>query len=83
MIANAPFREPIQDVKNGSMAPSWIQWLTKVGLYSGSASDSGTTAQRPTTNLWIGRQYFDTTLGLPVFVKTLAPVWVTAAGAVV
>ena len=80
MIANAPFRDPIINTDNRSMAPSWIQWLTKVGLFCGSISDSGTTAERPTSSLWIGRQYFDTTLGQPIFLKTLAPLWVDAAG---
>lgn len=41
---------------------------------------SGTTAQRPTT-VTIGFQYFDTTLGIPVFWRGAA--WVNASGAVV
>lgn len=46
--------------------------------------ESGTTANRPTTDLWVGRQYFDTTLGYPVFVKSLGPtVWVNGAGTTV
>lgn len=45
---------------------------------------SGTTANRPTTDLWVGRQYFDTTLGYPVFVKSIGPdVWVNGAGTTV
>ena len=32
-----------------------------------AAVASGTTEQRPTENLVVGQQYFDTTLGVPVF----------------
>jgi hypothetical protein len=46
--------------------------------------DSGTTADRPTSNLFIGRQYFDTTLNKPVFLSAVKPtVWRDAAGTVV
>lgn len=43
-------------------------------------SSSGTTAARPTT-VTIGFEYFDTTLGLPIFWK--GAVWVNGAGATV
>lgn len=48
-----------------------------------SAQQSGTTAQRPTKVLWIGRRYFDTTLGKPVYIRSVGPaVWVDGAGVV-
>lgn len=41
----------------------------------------GATASRPTKAPYVGWQYFDTTLGKPIFVKTLSPVaWVDAVG---
>lgn len=40
--------------------------------------ESGATAQRPVTGLWIGRPYFDTTLGKPIWYKS--PGWVKADG---
>jgi len=44
----------------------------------------GATASRPTKAPYVGWQYFDTTLGKPIFVKTLSPVaWVDATGVVV
>jgi hypothetical protein len=46
----------------------------------------GTTSDRlATTNLNVGSQYFDTTLGKPVWLKATAPskVWVDATGATV
>lgn len=46
---------------------------------------SGTTAQRPTWQI-VGMQYFDTTIGKPIWCKTASPtspVWVDATGATV
>jgi len=53
-----------------------------------ASQQSGTTANRPISTaqfpLWVGRIYFDTTLGKPIWVKSLSPtVWVDATGAVV
>ena len=48
------------------------------------SNPSGTTANRPTTGVYVGYQYFDTTLGKPIFVKTTSPiVWVDAVGTTV
>jgi hypothetical protein len=44
---------------------------------------SGVTANRPDKVLWIGRRYFDTTLGKPVYLKSINPsVWVDGVGTV-
>lgn len=82
MIEQPPFVQPI--TLNGVNAPAWIQWITKLATFAGSVSDYGTTANRPTKNLFIGRPYFDQTLGFPVYVKTVTPVvWVDGSGATV
>ena len=55
-----------------------------VGKVLQSATESGTTANRPTVELWIGRRYFDTTLGHPVYLKSVRPsVWVDGTGSAV
>lgn len=60
----------------------WLQVFARWQQVIVSARQSGTTANRPVTGLWIGRQYFDTTLGLPVWVQSAAPVvWCDATGA--
>lgn len=62
--------------------PPWAGWFTIVHNIVQALSTSGTTAQRPTTGLWVGRRYFDTTLGIPIWVQSLGPtVWVNATGA--
>lgn len=59
-------------------------WFTQVFVICFSIQQSGTTAQRPTTPLWIGRRYYDKTLNKPVYISALSPaVWRDAIGVVV
>lgn len=53
--------------QDGSANTSFKQWLSNVHRVIVSLQQSGTTANRPASILWIGRRYFDTTLGLPVW----------------
>lgn len=71
--------------QNGRPTRSGAEWLTLIWIAANSATESGTTSQRPTTKLWIGRQFYDTTLNLPVFVNAVTPavVWRNAAGTIV
>lgn len=50
-----------------------------IGALLSALTQSGTTAQRPTTFLWLGRPYWDTTLARVVRVTQLDPVVWTAA----
>lgn len=62
----------------------WGQWFTLVQATVLSIRQSGATADRPTKVLWIGRPYYDTTLGKPVWVNSVNPtVWHDGSGAVV
>lgn len=80
MIENAPFRDVLTD-SAGRMSGAWMRWVQKIGLFAGSESDHGTTAQRPTSDLYIGRPFFDDTLGHKIWVKTVSPVvWVDGVG---
>lgn len=77
MIEDAPIRDKIENT-----APSWVSWFRRLALYAGSVSDSGTTANRPTSNLFVGRPYFDTDLGYIIHCKSVSPVvWVDSTGA--
>jgi hypothetical protein len=61
---------------NDEWSDTFLRWHNLVI----TVQDSGTTEQRPTTGLFLGRQYFDTDLGLPVFLKSVRPnVWVTGS----
>lgn len=62
----------------------WLQVFARWQRIILAAQQSGTTANRPTTGLWVGRTYFDTTLNKPIWAKTVTPtVWVDATGAAV
>lgn len=71
---------------NGNLTTGWNSWFNWVHQLVSAMRQSGTTAQRPTTGLWIGRQYYDTTLGYPVWVHSITAgvvVWHNGAGAAV
>ena len=77
-----PDNSPIADSR-GMVLPGWVQWIARIHRIALSEIQAGTTANRPVSGLWIGRRYMDTTLGKPVFVKSLGPtVWVDGAGTV-
>lgn len=61
-----------------------MAFLTKLRTFVVANSQSGTTAQRPTTGLSPGDKYMDTTLGFIIHVRTVGPVvWVRYDGTVV
>jgi len=69
----------------GREDPVWGGWVDTVHGIAQDVSNSGTTAQRPTANQYIGKPYFDTTLGKPIWLSAMGspPTWVDATGAVV
>lgn len=78
----APDNDPLVG-PDGRVSVPWSQWFARVHRIVSAVQSSGTTANRPTTVLWIGRTYFDTTLGKPVWVKAVQPtVWVDGVGTV-
>lgn len=63
--------------------PTWLNWFTQAFNVLAACSSYGTTAQRPTTNLWPGRPYFDTSLGTygkPIWVGKDGATWILADG---
>lgn len=71
--------------ENGRITVSWGQWVQRTHVAASSVQNSGPTSERPIKTLWIGRQYFDTTLGHPVWIQSVPPapasaVWVDATG---
>ena len=72
----------VGDDKRPTLA--WESVFTRWQMIIAAEQQSGTTANRPTTDLWIGRRYFDTTLNKPVYVAAVkTTVWRDAAGNVV
>jgi hypothetical protein len=66
---------------DGNVSQAWAYWFNSLWQYSVTIGQSGTTAQRPVKGLFIGRSYFDTDLGRPIWYQGVH--WVDAAGAVV
>ena len=73
-------------IVNGELAmwpTPWGNWLSQAWQILQAVEQSGTTANRPTKNLWVGRTYFDTSLGAngkPIWVNKLGTGWVLADG---
>jgi hypothetical protein len=79
---------PIIVDETRSLTPLYQAFFSSIHDWLGPVGLSGTTAQRPVNTpqnrLYVGQMYFDASLGVPVFVRSLNPtVWVNAAGAVV
>jgi|TARA_R110000744_G_scaffold181964_1_gene301155 hypothetical protein len=56
------------------------RWMSNSGRLLNALASSGTTANRPTSFLFNGRTYFDTTLDQPIWYITSTPGWVDATG---
>ena len=76
LINTPPIRGPVDEENDQGnitgVSRVWSVWFNQVFQLCFSAYQSGTTAQRPTVNLWIGRRYYDTSLNKPV--------WYTSGG---
>jgi hypothetical protein len=46
---------------------AWRNFFVSIFNVCNALTMSGTTANRPTSGLWTGRMYFDTTLGIPIW----------------
>ena len=80
LLSNPPIREAVQDA-DGNLSRAWVAWFDQVQRILFPAQQSGTTANRPTTNLWVGRFYMDTSLNRPIWYT--GSNWIRADGTVV
>ena len=82
-IINSPPTTPVdtQDGEGVLRSPSegWRAFFNAAWTICNSLTESGPTVQRPSTGLWVGRRYFDTDLGFPVWYN--GTTWVDATGA--
>lgn len=60
----------------------WLQWVQRIHTLATTLNQSGATSERPTKGLYVGRFYFDTTLGKPIWVRDITPsvLWVDGNG---
>jgi hypothetical protein len=85
-LINTPPNSAVDGMNmDGNLTPpvkEWRNFFVAVFNICNALTLSGTTAQRPTSFLFVGRTYFDTTLGIPIWIQSLGPtVWIDAAGA--
>jgi hypothetical protein len=73
-----PFGTPL----DATIHPAWLAYFSSLQQYTQPLGGNGPTTMRPINGLYIGQDFFDTTLGYKVTVKTLGPpvVWVNGAG---
>lgn len=69
------------DTGSNNVREQWQSWFTWATNAVNSVVNSGETAARPTKILWVGRTYFDTDLGKPIWYDGTN--WVDATGLVV
>lgn len=62
----APFQSIISDAVS-KVYPVWQQWFDRIQAVLNFVTGSGSTANRPTQGLYVGANYFDTTLNQMVF----------------
>jgi hypothetical protein len=67
--------------KDGVNNPSWVEYFSAIYFSVIYTQQSGTTAKRPTKNLFVNRQYFDTTINRPIWYTGTN--WIRADGVVV
>lgn len=77
-----PTDTPMVDLAQFISVP-WGQWVNRTHAAALSVQQSGPTAERPTQRLWLGRFFYDLTLGKPVWVHQVKPtvIWHDASGA--
>ncbi len=76
-LIGQPGTDPVDrevDGKNTEVNQGWRNFFQAVFNILTALTMSGTTAERPTKFLWVGRPYFDTTLGQAIFLKTVSPI---------
>jgi hypothetical protein len=77
-----PSDTPVVD-SMGKLTLSWSDVFSRWHNLITDGVTSGTTAQRPTTRLYVGRFYYDETLNKPIWFRALPNVWRDAAGVIV
>lgn len=79
-IINSPPQTAV-DENGTAISQGWVTFFSNVFTILSAVVSSGTTANRPTRVLWVGRTYFDTTLNRPIWYTGTN--WIRADGTVV
>lgn len=80
-LINQPPNSSVDQIAEENILVVNTEWRNYFGAVTNiltAVTGSGTTANRPTKLLWVGRGYFDTSLGIPIFYN--GTVWINSAG---
>ena len=79
LIAPTEYSQQYQDQMNNALR----LYFNQIDSFTQAVSipDAGATTQRPIENLLVGQQFFDTTLGIPIWWN--GTVWKNASGTTV
>ena len=79
LIAPTEYSQQYQDQMNNALR----LYFNQIDSFTQAVSipDSGATTQRPIENLLVGQQFFDTTLGIPIW--WTGTKWINASGTAV
>lgn len=80
IIPQPPAQSELND-QNGKAKSVWSQWFSRIQTVLTSLTGSGPTSNRPTSDLFIGQPFFDTTINKPIWWN--GSVWIDATGATV
>jgi hypothetical protein len=82
-IGPVPAQSPVVEQPSRLLTSPWRSWFSQLFFFGKALGAADTTAMRPDKDLYVGQMYFDTDLGIPVFIQSLGPpvVWVDATGA--
>lgn len=77
-------REPMFD-QHGRFTAPWASWISSAHRVINAQGSAGPTTNRPTSGLYVGQRFYDSTLGYPVWVHQISPsiIWHNGAGAAV
>jgi hypothetical protein len=78
LIDKPPVNSPVDDKARGRVFDYWQRFFFNVFKICFAVTQSGAVTARPTTGLWVGRPYFDTSLGIPIWWDGAD--WIDAAG---
>lgn len=76
-LINTPPQESV-DMAGTQIRPGWVTFFSNSFTILSALTLSGVSASRPTKLLWIGRPYFDETVGRPIWYN--GTIWIFSDG---
>lgn len=69
---------PTTPLIQGAAWPGWATFLNQAYVLLSGLTQSGSTVDRPIKGLYVGRPYWDSTIGIPIWFNGIT--WVDSTG---